>query len=62
MTAAFLLQKAIRAGLLIFSSVALVTNAQTGETNPLVEGNTAFALDLYGHLGKTPGNLFFFTV
>ncbi len=34
-------------------------NAQSGETNSLVSGNNAFALDLYGRLKSGPGNLFF---
>ncbi len=31
----------------------------TGNTDALVQGNTAFALDLYGQLAKAKGNLFF---
>ena len=33
--------------------------ATSAQTQPLVEGNTAFALDLYGQLKAAPGNLFF---
>ena len=32
---------------------------QRQQTQSLVEGNTAFALDLYGQLKANPGNLFF---
>jgi serpin B len=38
--------------------IGLAARAQTSQTNSLVEGNTAFALDLYAHLNDTPGNLF----
>ena len=33
--------------------------AQSGQTQSLVGGNTAFALDLYGQLKTSKGNLFF---
>ena len=33
--------------------------AQTNATQPVVAGNSAFALDLYGHLRTNDGNLFF---
>jgi serpin B len=33
--------------------------AQATKTQALVDGNTAFACDLYSHLRTTPGNLFF---
>ena len=33
--------------------------AQPAQTQPLVEGNTAFALELYSQLKSSPGNLFF---
>jgi len=33
--------------------------AGAAQPESVVEGNTAFALDLYGHLKKAPGNLFF---
>lgn len=33
--------------------------AQPGQTRTLVDGNTAFACDLYAQLWNTPGNLFF---
>ena len=33
--------------------------AFSAQTNSLVEGNTAFALDLYAQLKTSPGNLFF---
>jgi serpin B len=37
----------------------LATSARSAQTQALVEGNTAFALDLYGQLKSKPGNLFF---
>src|SRR6266568_1808806 len=40
--------------LLMLSSIASAT-----QTESLVQGNTAFALDLYGQLKNGPGNLFF---
>ena len=33
--------------------------ARSSQTQSVVDGNTAFALDLYGHLRASPGNLFF---
>ena len=36
-----------------------VPDALSAQTNSLVEGNTAFALDLYAQLQASPGNLFF---
>ena len=35
------------------------STVQSAQTKSLVEGNTAFALDLYGQLKTSPGNLFF---
>jgi serpin B len=46
-------------GLVISFGLGIAASAQPAQTNSLVEGNTAFALDLYGHLSKTPGNVFF---
>jgi serpin B len=40
-------------------SLGLAAGAQAAQTQSLVEGNTAFALDLYARLGGAPGNLFF---
>jgi serpin B len=51
-----LIRLSVLTSLLISFGVGPVTSAQT---NSVVEGNTAFALDLYAHLGATPGNLFF---
>src|SRR6266436_2271287 len=34
-------------------------SAQSAQIKSLVEGNTAFALGLYGQLKTSPGNLFF---
>ena len=44
--------------LLISFGLGLAASAQTAQTKTLVEGNTAFALDLYARLSDTPGNLF----
>jgi serpin B len=54
-----LVRPLILASLLISFGIGRVANAQTAQTHSLVEGNTAFALDLYAHLSGTPGNLFF---
>src|SRR5690349_10156793 len=45
--------------LVLASSSLTALNARSAETQALVEGNTAFALELYGRLRTTPGNLFF---
>lgn len=45
--------------LLFASGLGLPAGAQSVETGPVVEGNTAFALDLYARLGDAPGNVFF---
>jgi len=47
------------ASLLVSAGVGLAVTTQAGQSDALVEGNTAFALDLYSHLRETPGNLFF---
>ncbi len=44
---------------LMFSSLIRSWGAESAPTQSLVEGNTAFALDLYGRLKSNPGNLFF---
>jgi serpin B len=44
---------------LLSSGLGLAASAQTAGTKSLVEGNTAFALDLYPRLSGAPGNLFF---
>ena len=47
---------------LLFASLMLSLSAggvRAAQTGSLVEGNTAFALDLYGRLKDQPGNLFF---
>jgi len=48
------------AALVVFLATSTVSVAE-GEslTEPLVDGNTAFALKLYGELGSAEGNLFF---
>lgn len=52
-----------RNALVAVVAVALILgcspDAPVGQTQSLVEGNTAFALDLYGQLKAGPGNLFF---
>lgn len=46
--------------IVMFSSMlASPLGARSAQTQALVEGNTAFALDLYGQLKARPGNLFF---
>jgi serpin B len=57
MRATWILQRSI--GLLISLGIGLMASAQTTQTKTLVEGNTAFALDLYARFSGTPGNLFF---
>jgi serpin B len=47
------------ASLLISFGIGLAAIAQAAQTKSLVEGNTAFALDLYARLSGAPGNLFF---
>ena len=42
----------------LFNS-AYLASAQADSTKAVVEGNTAFALDLYSPLSSAPGNLFF---
>ncbi len=44
---------------LMFSSLFRSWGAESAPTQSLIEGNTAFALDLYGRLKSNPGNLFF---
>ncbi len=44
---------------LMFSSLFRSWAGESARTQSLVEGNTAFALDLYGRLKSNPGNLFF---
>jgi serpin B len=45
--------------LLISFGIGLAASVQASDTKSLVEGNTAFALDLYARLSGAPGNLFF---
>jgi serine protease inhibitor len=44
---------------LISFGIGLAVCAQAADTESLVEGNTAFALDLYARFSGTPGNVFF---
>jgi serpin B len=46
-------------GLLTSLSIGLVADAQAAQSDTLVAGNTAFALDLYAHLRDRPGSFFF---
>jgi serpin B len=52
-------RRVILASLLISFGIGLAAGAQAAATKSLVEGNTAFALDLYARLSGAPGNLFF---
>lgn len=45
--------------LLLSLAVALVSCTRAAETESVVEGNTAFGIDLYAALSGTSGNLFF---
>jgi serpin B len=54
-----LFQRVILNSLLISFGIGLAAGAQAAQTESLVEGNTAFALDLYARLSGAPGNLFF---
>jgi serpin B len=49
----------IVAGLVPVLPGGLMQAAQPGQTQALVDGNTAFACDLYSQLRNSPGNLFF---
>ncbi len=49
----------LSASLLISFGIGLAASVQAAQTESLVEGNTAFALDLYARLSGAPGNLFF---
>ena len=49
----------ILAGLLPALPGGFAQAAQPGQTKALVDGNTAFACDLYAQLRNSPGNLFF---
>src|SRR6266568_2447312 len=51
--------RALGRGAILMLTFASVPDARSAQTNPLVEGNTAFALDLYAQLKASPGNLFF---
>jgi len=44
---------------LILCCAGSCPSARSAETKAVVAGNTAFAIDLYGRLRTTPGNLFF---
>jgi serpin B len=54
-----LFQRVILKSLLISIGIGLAASAYAADTKSLVEGNTAFALELYARLSSTPGNLFF---
>jgi serine protease inhibitor len=53
------LQKVMPALLSLASILASGVGAGAASTQALVEGNTAFACDLYGQFKNSPGNLFF---
>lgn len=48
-----------RAGLLVLFALGLVASVLGTRAASLVEGNSAFALDLYAQLSSAPGNVFF---
>jgi serpin B len=54
-----LLRRSILTYVLISCCVGLAASAEAAQTKSLVEGDTAFALELYARLSGTPGNLFF---
>ncbi len=45
--------------IMVSSGTSAAPNSHTAETRTVVEGNAAFALDLYAQLKATSGNLFF---
>src|SRR5437899_7933470 len=45
--------------LMLSSTAGSLPSARSAETQAVVAGNTAFAIDLYGRLRSAPGNLFF---
>ena len=45
--------------LLTTATIGTVASAEEGRMSSLVEGNSQFAVDLYGKLRNQPGNLFF---
>src|SRR5271157_136270 len=45
--------------LMCSSILGFPPGARAAQSRALVNGNTAFALDFYGQLKSTPGNLFF---
>src|SRR5215468_7190899 len=49
----------ISISLMFSTSIDSTSRAQPAQSQSLVEGNTAFALELYAQLKSTPGNLFF---
>src|SRR6266853_173823 len=53
------LNELILSSLALLLSTIVLCSAQSAQGGPLVEGNTAFALDLYTQLKTSPGNLFF---
>ena len=53
------LPKIVTMGLMLSTGLPLTAGAQAAQSQALVEGNTAFALDLYSRLKSGPPNLFF---
>ncbi|MDB6108540.1 MAG: proteinase inhibitor serpin [Pedosphaera sp.] len=53
------IKNGMRVGLALLLGIASAGAAETNAMKSLVAGNTAFALDLYGQLKATEGNLFF---
>ena len=54
-----MLKQPIPIVLMLFSTVGSPLGATSPQAQALVEGNTAFALDLYGQIKAEPGNLCF---
>jgi serpin B len=52
-------RRVILTSLLISFGIGLAASSQASDTKSLVDGNTAFALDLYARLSGAPGNVFF---
>ena len=59
MTIGICMRLIIVAAVLLSVTGVLAPGAARGETQPLVQGNTAFALDLYGRLKGAQPNIFF---
>ncbi|HKS35847.1 MAG TPA: serpin family protein, partial [Verrucomicrobiae bacterium] len=54
-----ILKNLFLAGLMLSSILGASVAARSSQNQSVIEGNTAFALDLYGQLKTRPGNVFF---